>query len=310
MIKRTIEISQHPTHLALRRRQLCLRRHGDNGSAPLIGTIPCEDIGLVLVDHPQTTYSHAALAALAEAGAAVLICGPDHLPAALMLPLADHTEVVWRVREQTAATEPRKKRLWQQIVVAKVHGQAANVSADATACDRLMNLAGEVRSGDTTNVEAQAAKAYWAALRAIDPLWVSFHRNPDGTDPLNAMLNYGYAVMRAAVARALVAAGLQPALGIHHTNRSNAFCLADDLVEPLRPVVDASVRCLLRDGAGAIDTNVKKQLLCLLQAEFRCGDQAGPLGVGLHRYAASLVQCLRGQAKRLDIPMPTGAADA
>ncbi len=341
MIKRTIEISMEPVHLAVKLDQLQLQRHEANpGTA---ASIPCEDIGLVIVDHPQVTYSHQALAKLIEFGAAVLFCGRDHLPAGMLLPLATHTEVVWRIQDQIAASKPLCKRLWQQIIVAKIHAQAANLAPDNPARGKLLTLADEVKSGDPTNVEAQAAKVYWSAWLGDPPgtgilpvgqgleghatcgtgiLPVEddleghatsgtrvpagtdkpFRRDPDG-DGLNALLNYGYAVLRAAVGRALVGSGLHPALGIHHANRSNPFCLADDLLEPLRPLVDARVRDLNEWGLKALEKRSKVHLLELLTATVRMEDQTGPLMIALHRMTASLAKCLAGGEKKLSIPV-------
>lgn len=305
MIKRTIEISRQSVHLAVEKNQLLLVLHEpDHG---FLARIPCEDVGLVMVDHQETTYSHAALARLLDFGAAVVICGRNHLPSGLLLPLPAHTEIVWRINEQIAASRPLCKQLWQQLVVAKIRAQARNLISGPVR-ERLLALAGEVRSGDPTNVEAQAAKLYWSAWLAGDrqppgegqsPPPTGFHRDPEGTDALNAMLNYGYAVLRAAIARALVAAGLFPALGLHHANRSNAFCLADDLLEPLRPMVDRVVRRLHHRRQAELDPKAKQALLELLTASVRCGDQTGPLMVALHRMVASLVACYRGEEKRL-----------
>jgi CRISPR-associated protein Cas1 len=297
MIKRTIEISHESVHLALQLDQLKLLRH--EPETGLVASIPCEDIGLVVVDQQETTYSHAALARLLEFGAAVLVCGRKHLPTGLLLPLAEHTEVVWRINEQVAVRKPRRKQLWKQLVVAKVKNQAGNLDPAAPARRRLLALAGEVQSGDPTNIEAQAAKIYWAAWLGDG---ADFHRDPEGADPLNAFLNYGYAVVRAAVARALVSAGLHPALGLHHSNRSNAFCLADDLLEPLRPLVDREARLLYRDGHAELNRTVKAGMLNLLGATVQIADQTGPLMVALHRTMASLVQCLRSEADKLLLP--------
>ena len=304
VIKRTVEISQHASHLSVRIGQLRIHRHTEDESAPLAASITCEDIGIILIDHPQTTMTQQALAALLDSGAAVMVCGRDHLPAGLLLPLGDHSQIVWRINEQLAASQPLKKQLWKQVVIAKVRAQAQAVAHDVTVSRKLNKLATEVKSGDTTNVEAQAAKVYWQAIRNHDAPWAEFRRDPDAADPINGMLNYGYAVLRAAVARALVAAGLMPALGIHHANRSNAFCLADDLVEPLRPMVDACVRRLVCDEHDQVAKPVKAALLELLQLEVAVGDQRGPLLVALHRYAASLVQCFSREASQLHIPIP------
>ena len=296
MIKRTIEISREPAHLTVQLDQLLLKRDGAT-----VASIPCEDIGVVLVDHPATTYTHAALAQLAGVDAAVVVCGRDHMPAAILLPLADHSQVVWRVKDQVALAGPLKKQLWKQIVQAKIRAQAANLGS-GPARTRLLELARSVRSGDPDNSEAQASKVYWSA-------WlegVAFRRQRHGDGP-NPLLNYGYAVVRAAIARALVAAGLLPSLGIKHSNRSNAFCLADDLIEPLRPVVDAKVRELHQRGQTELDQPTKAELLKLLVMETRVGDQTGPLMVNLHRMVASLVKCFAGEAKRIDFPTPVEA---
>ena len=262
MIKRTIEISAEPAHLAVKLDQLLIRKRGEDPRYPA-ASIPCEDIGLVVVDHPAVSYSHAALARLVECGAAVLICGQNHLPAGLLLPLSEHSEIVWRMDDQISASRPLRKRLWQQIVIAKVKAQAANLHPDCPERQKLLALAGEVKSGDPANIEAQAARVYWSAWLAPG---CPFRRDPD-RDDLNALLNYGYSVVRAAVARALVGAGLQPALGIHHANRANPFCLADDLMEPLRPLVDAKVRELAGWELRKVDARTKPALLKLLVAE-------------------------------------------
>jgi CRISPR-associated protein Cas1 len=292
MIKRTIEISREPAHLTVQLDQLVLKRDGR-----IVGTIPCEDIGMVLVDHAGSTYTHAALTALADVDATVVVCGRDHLPSGILLPLGRHSQVVWRVRDQTDVPKPVRKQLWKQIVQAKIRAQAANLDVGPQRT-RLLALARGVRSGDPANAEAQAAKIYWSAYYGQ----FAFRRNPDGGGP-NPLLNYGYAVIRAAIARCLVAAGLLPALGIHHSNRSNAFCLADDLIEPLRPIVDQRVHSLYRDGRRELDQSTKASILELLTIEVRVGDQAGPLLVNLHRMVASLVRCFRGESKRLELPV-------
>ncbi len=297
MIKRTIEISQLPAHVTVQHSQLVLKRDG-----AIVGQAPCEDVGVVLVDQPGVTYSHAALAALAESDAVLVVCGRNHLPVAVLLPLADHTQVVWRINEQLAVGRPLKKRLWRQLIQAKIRGQAGNLAAGNPARSKLLDYARQVRSGDASNLEAQAARVYWQH-------WVpeeAFRRDADASG-LNSLLNYGYAVVRAALARAIVAAGMQPSLGLHHSNRSNSFCLADDLIEPLRPIVDDRARELYRQGYDQLDTEAKAGLLKLLAEDVRFGradgvTETGPLMVVLHRYVASLLRCFQGEAKRLEIP--------
>jgi CRISPR-associated protein Cas1 len=302
LIKRTLEISREPAHLAVRNQQLILKRDGQ-----VVGSIPCEDIGLVMVDHPQTTYTHAALAQLAENDVAVVLCGADHLPVAIVLPLADHSQIVWRLRDQLGVSKPLHKQLWSQLVVAKVEAQAWNLAEGSSPRKKLLALAKEVRSGDPTNIEAQAAKIYWANwLSDATPEELDgerFRRDP-ALSGLNSFLNYGYTVLRASLARAIVAAGLQPSLGIHHCNRSNAFCLADDLIEPFRPLVDDRVREMYRQGFDELNQEAKAELLNLLIQPMQLGEQTGPLMVMFGRLVASLVRCYTGEAKKLEIPTP------
>jgi CRISPR-associated protein Cas1 len=300
MVKHTVEISRQPMHLAVKLGQLILQPFDAPSSEAT--SIPCEDIGVVLIEHPQTTYSHHALTALTAHGATIVVCGRDHLPAAIVLPLSDHSEVVSRLRDQINATVPTKKRLWQQLVCAKIRAQARNLRAPGSR-RVLENMTQEVRSGDTRNIEAQAAKRYWTELRATVEGFGGFHRRPDGGDALNSLLNYGYAVLRAAVARTLVGAGLHPALGLHHRNRSNAFCLADDLVEPMRPLIDAKVIALAGQDRLDLTQANKAPLLAVLADTVQTGDETGPLMVALHRMTASLVRCLRRQDNKLVIPV-------
>lgn len=297
MIKRTLEISTHPSHLRMRYDQLEILQKVEGEERKF--SVPCEDIGLLMVDQHETTYTHAALAQLMEAGAAVVLCGKDHLPAGLLLPLAEHTEVVWRLDAQLSMSAPLSKQLWKQIVQAKILAQAKNLDSQSPPYQRLKHLAESVRSGDPENVEAQAARVYWSA-------WLGegkeFHRNPKGKDSINVLLNYGYTIARATVARALVSAGLLPALGIHHANRSNAFCLADDLMEPLRPMIDKRVRKLQLDAMDELNRDTKGFLLDTLTQTVQYGTERGPLMTALHTLTASYVNCLEGREKELIIP--------
>lgn len=300
MIKRTIEISREPAHLSLRLGQLVLEREHQP-----VSTIPCEDLGMVVVDHSQVSYTHSALAALVEHDAVVVVCGKNHLPAGLLLPMTDHSEVVWRLHDQIAVSKPLRKQLWRQIVQAKIRAQANNLPASSPERTRLLELARTVRSGDATNHEAQAARVFWSAWLSDDERTRQrspFRRNADGEDEINVLLNYGYSILRAAVARAIVMAGLHPAFGLQHCNRSNLFCLADDLMEPLRPLVDARVRELTRLGQTELSPITKAALLQLLTQEAKTGSEAGPLMVTLHRYVASLVKCYAGESDQLEIP--------
>lgn len=294
MIKRTIEVSSGPTHLSIRNAQLVVSRDREELSA-----IPCEDIGLVIIDHPAVTYSHAVVTALAEQGAVIIACGKNHHPVALVMPVEANSLHTERLRAQVESSRPSSKRLWQQLVQAKVRAQAEVLDAEHPVRRKLLALVDTVRSGDPSNIEAQAARAYWPALFPDG----GFRRDPEGAPP-NNLLNYGYMALRAAVARAICGAGLHPSIGLHHRNRYNPFCLADDLVEPLRPMVDEEVRALWQAGCREVDKDTKSRLLGLLVRTVETAGEKGPLMVGLGRMMASLVRCLEGVERRLEIPSP------
>ncbi len=292
MIKRTVEISSQAAHLTVKQRQLLVQHDKQT-----VGTIPCEDLGMVLVDHPGTTYTHAALTQLVSSGAALVICNRKHLPAGVLLPMSQHTEVVWRLHDQIEAARPLKKQLWKQIVQAKIRAQANALPWHSHAIPRLKGLARNVRSGDPENVEAQAAKIYWQHFLGDN----QFRRDRDASDA-NAFLNYGYAILRAAVARALISSGLMPALGIHHHSRSNPFCLADDIMEPLRPMIDMRVRELYEIGYTELNPESKRTLLEVLTVDTVTDNQTGPLWTGISRMTASLAKCFAGEQKVVAIP--------
>jgi len=291
LIKRTIDISDGPTFLQIENDQLLLIRNRER-----IASIPCEDIGVLVIDHRATTYTHSAMTRLLARGAVIVMCGEDHLPAGILLPVENNDLHTQRLRAQVAAALPLRKQLWRQIVSHKIKGQAMNLPADHAERRRLLAMAGEVKSGDTANREGVAARFYWPALMGGD-----FRRDPAGPWP-NPLLNYGYMVFRAAIARAIVAAGLHPAIGLYHSNRNNPFVLADDLVEVFRPRVDRAVVEFLKTGAAAIDKDAKRAILSLLAEPVSVAGQSGPLMVGLHRMAASLVRCLEGSQKAIDLP--------
>lgn len=292
MIKRTVEISDGPTFLSIELDQLVLRRQREE-----IGRIPCEDVGLLIVDNNATTYTHSVFTRLLDAGAAIVLCGDNHSPAGMLLSFEGHSTLTQRIAAQAAAPLPLRKRLWQQVVRAKILAQVRNLPIDDPAEGQMLAIAASVRSGDTTNCEGQAARAYWPALFGPE-----FRRDRDGLPP-NNLLNYGYMVLRAAVARAVVSAGLHPAMGLHHHNRANPFCLADDLMEPLRPLVDkVVVELFYLKRLATLERPAKEALLSILTRQITVADQSGPLMVGLHRMAASLVRCYEGASRSLDLP--------
>jgi CRISPR-associated protein Cas1 len=294
MVKRIVEISSARTHLSIKYGQLLIKEQKDQ-----IASIPCEDIGVLLVDHQGTTYTHSVFAQLLSHGAAVVLCGGNHHPAGMLLPIETNTLQTERFRQQIHAKEPVKKRLWKQIVRAKIKHQAKLAGEDTGVYAALMVLRERVRSGDPDNIESQASRKFWPVyLRDTQ-----FHRDINGRPP-NNMLNYGYMVMRAAVARGLCSAGLLPCLGIHHRSRYNAFCLADDMIEPFRGLVEAKVRqiCEERVVPDRLDQQIKASLLEVLYEPVTIGGFTGPLMVGLHRTMASLVRCFGGEQKYLDLP--------
>lgn len=296
MIKKIIEISQAKTHLAIRYGQLIVKSNESEERS-----IPCEDIGVLLVDHSGVTYTHSVFTELLRCGAAIVLCGGNHQPSGMLLPLESNTLQAERFAQQIEAKEPVKKKLWQQVVRAKIKHQAKIVGRDSDVYKSLMALREQVRSGDPDNIEAQASKKFWPVY--IQDIIAEFHRNIEGRPP-NNMLNYGYMVMRAAVARALCSAGLLPCLGIHHHNRYNAFCLADDVMEPFRGFVESKVKQICEAEAAIDDLTqtIKAQLLEVLYQEVTIGETSGPLMVGLHRTAASLVRCFAGEQKEIDLP--------
>lgn len=296
MIKKIIEISEAGAHLAVRHAQLIVKRDGAQ-----ISSIPCEDVGVLLVDHIGVTYTHSVFTELLKCGAAVVLCGGNHQPTGMLLPIESNILQTERFREQIEAKEPVKKGLWKQIVRAKIKHQAKLVGSDSDMYKVLMLLRDKVRSGDPENIEAQASKKFWPVY--VQEIISEFHRDIEGRPP-NNMLNYGYMVMRAAVARALCSAGLLPCLGIHHRNRYNAFCLADDMLEPFRGFVEHKVRdiCKTNGVPDELTQPVKARLLEVLYEPVTIAGFEGPLMVGLHRTMASLQRCFAGEQKELDLP--------
>ncbi len=264
----------------------------------LVGRFAAEDVGLLIVDTPRSIYTHGVVLELLKHGAMVVLCGSNHLPVGVLQPLVGHSLQARRQREQIQAGAPLRKRLWPQIVRAKIRAQAKHLQVIGSLESQAPeDMAKRVRSGDPENLEAQAARRYGSALFGPE-----FRRTREGPAP-NPLLNYGYAIVRAATARAVCGAGLNPALGLHHTNQYNAFALADDLFEPLRPLVDRAVRAMHVRGLHMIDKDTKTQILKLLAEETletRAGK--GPLLVALERYAASLAACFAGEARKLEIP--------
>ncbi|MGO8817967.1 MAG: type II CRISPR-associated endonuclease Cas1 [Terriglobia bacterium] len=271
-----------------------------------VHTVPLEEIAVVVVSHPQVTYSHAVLAGLAAAGGILIACDSKHLPAAMMLPLVTHSTQTERFAAQAKVSLPICKRAWQQIVKAKLEAQAQLLEYRKGADYGMRALAAEVRSGDPENVEARGARIYWRALFGDN-----FRRDREAED-LNRLLNYGYAVLRAITARAVCAAGLHPSLGIHHHNRYDAFCLADDVMEPYRPLVDRVV-ATLNDRLGPqlpLDRDTKRALLFNLLERYECADETRSLFDWVQQTASSLASVICEESEKLYLPRLRNFRDA
>jgi CRISP-associated protein Cas1 len=259
--------------------------------------VPIEDIGLVVLDNYQVKITAALLQSLIEQNAAVLICDQKHLPGGLLLPFASHHAFTEKLYHQLESTLPLRKNLWQQTVSAKINNQAALLGSFGINNENLKRWSKQVRSGDPDNYDPRAAAYYW------DNYISGFRRQRFGEAP-NNLLNYGYAILRAVVARSLVASGMLPAVGIHHRNKYNPFCLADDMMEPFRPYVDRLVINIVEENEVTDDLTpaVKAKLLAVPAIDIVIEGKTGPLMVGVQRTTASLMKCFEGVTRKLLYP--------
>ena len=292
MIKRTVEVFSRKSRVYSKQKQLKVDVDGCN-----VGSVPFEDVGLLVLDSPALTCTQGALVSIAENGGAVMICGKDHHPAGLFLPMVANTTLTKRLLTQTDVSKPLKKRLWAQIIKRKIKNQAAVLDKDSPAISRLKELSKNVKAGDLDNKEGQAARIYWKELFPD----IDFKREREGFAP-NSLLNYGYMVFRATIARAICGSGLHPALGLHHKNKYNPFCLADDLLEPYRPFVDMEVKDLVDEGLLELERETKTRLLSLLSKPVLMNKEKGPLMVAFGKTTASLYKCFIGESKKLLLP--------
>ena len=293
MIGRVVEIASDRRHLALSRGFMTVSTDGAE-----VGRVPLDDIGVLLCHAHGITYSNNLLLELSRRGAAIVLCGPDHMPAAWVWPLDGHHVQAMRMRHQLEAEEPLKKRLWQILVRAKVRQQGAVLARAGKPHGAFDLLARQVRSGDPDNIEAQAARRYWPLL-----MGEQFRRDRQAADA-NAMLNYGYTILRSGVARAVVAAGLHPSIGLHHANRGNPMCLVDDLMEPFRPMVDYLVMEFVKDGEFAVTPAVKAGLAEMLSLDVSTARGTTPVVTCLERLAASLATAFEKRKAELDLLEP------
>ncbi len=308
MIKKTLCFT-NPVYLSLRNAQLLLRlpevETNDNLPSQLKKeaerTIPIEDIGVVILDHQRITVTSGVLEALLENNCAVITCNQKSMPVGLFLPLYGNTTQNERFRHQIAASLPLRKQLWQQTIKQKILNQEYVLKANTSHPTNTLRVwANSVRSGDPENIEARAAAFYW---KNIFPELPTFVRDRDGIPP-NNLLNYGYAILRAVIARALVGSGLLPTLGIHHHNRYNAYCLADDIMEPYRPYVDQLVIDIIRqtDDYSILTKEMKMQLLGIPMIDVRIGGKRSPLMIAAQQTTASLYRCFSGEARLISYP--------
>lgn len=292
--ERVLDFSTGQAYLALRYEQLIIRRDG----FPDVST-PLEDAAVLVLASRQVTCTLPVLDAVMRHGGAVVVCDDAMLPSGMMLPLAGHGWQTRRMLAQAALARPRAKQLWRQVVRAKVRAQGSLLAALRADDGGLLALAERVNSGDTMNIEAQAAQRYWPLL-FNDPEFLRRRFAPDE----NRLLNYGYAVLRAAVGRALCASGLHPSLGLHHRSRSNPFCLADDLMEPYRPLVDAQVREITGEFGPdvALEGRLKERLVSVLHERLDHEGESRTAFEWIARSASSLAACIEGETTRLFFP--------
>ncbi len=295
MIKRTLYFG-NPAYLKTKNEQLVFESVEDGE----LKTLPIEDIGVLIMDHQQITITQALIAKLLENNVALITCDSKHHPTGLMLNLDGHTLQSKKFAAQVEATVPLKKQLWQQTVSAKIDNQACMLEGIQVGAKNLRNWAQEVKSGDADNHEAVAAAFYWKNIFAIFP---NFKRDREGEAP-NNLLNYGYAILRAVVARNLVASGLLPTLGIFHKNQYNAYCLADDIMEPYRPFVDKVVWTIVRMNGNYLEItpDMKKQLLGIPAMDVIINGEKSPLMVAVQKTTASLAKCYEGKARKIMYP--------
>lgn len=308
MIKKTLCFS-NPAYLSLRNSQLVVRLPEvvKDESLPETfkkdaeRTIPIEDIGVVVIDNKQVTITSGVLEALLENNAAVITCDHRSLPVGLLLPLCGNTVQNERFRDQIDASLPLKKQLWQQTVRMKIHNQRRNLEyIYGKPYHNVERWENDVKSGDPDNYEARTAAYYWKNIFKDYP---DFLRDRDGEAP-NNLLNYGYAILRAVIARALVSSGMLPTLGIHHHNRYNAYCLADDIMEPYRPYVDRIVIEIMErtDDCSNLTTDIKRQLLSIPVIDVTIKGQKRPLMIAASQTTASLYKCFSGELRKVDYP--------
>lgn len=293
MLDQIVDIATDGRHLSRDRGFLKVTEGGVE-----IGRTPLDQIVGVIVHAHGTTWTTSLLTELAERGAPVVLCAANHAPKSVLMPLEGHHAQGARIRAQWQAKIPLIKQAWKQLVIAKVRMQAAALEAVGEPPAPLKLMIRKITSGDKTNIEAQAARFYWPRMMGLN-----FRRDVAG-DRENALLNYGYTILRAAAARAVVAAGLHPTIGLFHANRGNAFALGDDLMEPFRPLVDCAVRSIARGRGCDVDTQAKQMLARLIATDLPLGGGTTPVSVALMKLATSLGMSFETGSLALILPDP------
>jgi len=296
MIGRIVEVADDRRHLFMHRGFMVVQ--DTEGDRKELGQIPLDDIAAVIANAHGLSYTNNLLVALAERGAPFVLCASNHNSVGMLLPIEGNFEQSHRIEAQIAASQPTNKRLWAAIVRSKLEQQAAALEAAGAPTAPLTALAAKVKSGDPENLEAQGARRYWTLLFGTE-----FRRdqNAPGT---NALLNYGYTILRAATARAVVAAGLHPSIGLHHSHDNNAMRLVDDVMEPFRPVIDLKVWQLKRNNEDHVNPDTKRAMVRTLYDDMQSDAGATPVMVCVQKLATSLAQVYVGQREKLDLPLP------
>lgn len=296
MIGRVVEIADDRRHLFVSRGFMVVQ--DTEGERKELGQIPLDDIAAVIANAHGLSYTNNLLVALTERGAPLVLCAANHNAVGMLWPIDGNFQQAKRFDAQLAATRPTHKRLWAEVVRSKLQQQAAALEAAGQPFVPLSALIAKVRSGDPDNIEAQAARRYWSLLFGDD-----FRRDQYGGG-INSLLNYGYTVLRAAMARAVIAAGLHPTLGLHHSNEGNSMRLVDDLMEPFRPIVDLHIWKLQKDEETNVTPDNKRSLVRTLYDDMQTSSGATPVMVCMQRLAVSLAQVYLKQRDSLDLPLP------
>lgn len=296
MLGRIVEVSNDKRHLSMYRGFMLVHTTGDERKE--VGRVPLDDMAALIANAHGLSYTNNLLVALAERGVPFVLCAANHNVVGMLWPIDGHHQQAHRFEAQIACTLPMRKKLWASIVKSKLLNQAAVLKATGASHAPLQNLAKQVRSGDPDNLEAQGARKYWGLL--MGPLF----RRDQQADGVNALLNYGYTVLRAATARAVVAAGLHPSIGLHHSHDNNAMRLVDDLIEPFRPVMDLTVWQLQNSGPCVVNADTKRALVQSLYQDWATDAGRTPLLVAVQKLAISLAQVLLAERKALDLPKP------